>query len=66
MDVIAGSWRKSSYSAYNGNCAEVASWRTSSHSAACGNCLEVRLPGQVVAGVRDARARAVAGPRLRC
>lgn len=54
MDVIAGNWRKSSYSAYNGNCAEVASWRTSSHSAACGNCLEAGSCSHGVA-VRDTK-----------
>lgn len=34
------SWRKSSHSAYNGNCAEVGSWWKSGRSAANGNCLE--------------------------
>jgi hypothetical protein len=38
-----GSWRKSSYSAANGNCVEVAftGWHTSSHSGGNGNCVEV-------------------------
>jgi hypothetical protein len=38
-----GSWRKSSYSAANGSCVEVAftGWRMSSHSGGNGNCVEV-------------------------
>lgn len=35
-------WRKSSRSADEGNCIEVACWRTSSYSAEEGHCLEVR------------------------
>ena len=34
-------WRKSSYSTFNGNCAEVAAWRTSTASAGQGECAEV-------------------------
>ncbi|WP_423202218.1 DUF397 domain-containing protein [Herbihabitans rhizosphaerae] len=33
-------WRKSSYSASNGDCVEVA-WRKSSYSGTNGNCVEV-------------------------
>ena len=33
-------WRKSSHSAYNGNCAEVGSWRKSSRSMSNEQCLE--------------------------
>ena len=34
-------WRKSSHSAYNGACAEVAAWRTSTASMSNGHCAEV-------------------------
>jgi Domain of unknown function (DUF397) len=34
-------WRKSSWSANNGACVEVAAWRKSSHSRANGDCVEV-------------------------
>lgn len=37
---MTGRWRKSSHSAANGNCCEVADWRASSHSNAT-NCVEV-------------------------
>ena len=54
-------WRKSSYSFSNGNCAEVAAWR---RSARCngGACVEVGQ-GQAVVAVRDTRDRE-AGPVL--
>lgn len=54
MDVIAGNWRKSSYSAYNGNCAEVGTFRKSSRSAANGNCIEAGSCSHGVA-VRDTK-----------
>ena len=48
-------WRKSSYSFSNGNCAEVAAWR---RSARCngGACVEVGQ-GQAVVAVRDTQDR---------
>ncbi len=49
------SWRKSSFSFSNGNCAEVAAWRKSTRSAA-GNCAEVGS-GQQVVGVRDSKLK---------
>ena len=54
-------WRKSSYSFSNGNCAEVAAWR---RSARCngGACVEVGQ-GQAVVAVRDTQDRE-AGPVL--
>ena len=61
MDVIAGNWRKSSYSAYNGNCARVGTFRKSSRSAANRNCIEA---GSCLRGsCQGHQARAVAGPR---
>lgn len=47
------SWRKSSYSAANGECVEVG-WRKSSYSDANGECVEVAADRRVV-GVRDSK-----------
>ncbi|GAA4861523.1 DUF397 domain-containing protein [Saccharopolyspora rosea] len=51
-------WRKSSYSANNGVCVEVAfsdpAWRKSSHSANNGECVEVAL-GERAVGARDSK-----------
>jgi hypothetical protein len=44
-------WRKSSYSADNGECVEVA-WRKSSHSAEQGQCVEV---ASTLGAVRDSK-----------
>jgi hypothetical protein len=44
-------WRKSSYSAGNGECVEVA-WRKSSHSADNGECVEV---ASTLAAIRDSK-----------
>jgi hypothetical protein len=49
-----GIWRKSSYSAYNGNCCEVGTFRTSSHSAYNGSCVEAGSCCCGV-GVRDSK-----------
>jgi uncharacterized protein DUF397 len=56
-------WRKSSYSAEDSNCVEVAhgTWRKSSFSAADSNCVEVALAERVV-GIRDSKN--AAGPHL--
>jgi hypothetical protein len=49
-------WRKSSYSATEGNCVEVAlDWRKSSYSGAQSECVEVKLSHSV--GIRDTKAR---------
>jgi hypothetical protein len=48
-DMSPALWRKSSYSAQNGACVEVAAWYTSSHSAQNGNCVEAAADGAVVA-----------------
>ncbi|PKW18928.1 DUF397 domain-containing protein [Saccharopolyspora spinosa] len=54
-------WRKSSYSANNGVCVEVAfatadaaGWRKSSYSTNNGECVEVALADEVV-GARDSK-----------
>jgi uncharacterized protein DUF397 len=54
-------WRKSSYSARNGECVEVAfatvgvpDWRKSSYSANNGDCVEFALV-EDVAGTRDSK-----------
>ncbi|MBB5152642.1 DUF397 domain-containing protein [Saccharopolyspora phatthalungensis] len=55
-------WKKSSYSANNGDCVEVAfvtfngvpGWRKSSYSANNGECVEVALTDEVV-GARDSK-----------
>lgn len=51
-DLSRSQWRKSSYSADNGNCVEVAGWRKSSFSGSNGNCVEAGTTGQAIA-VRD-------------
>ena len=49
-------WRKSSYSANEGECVEVGfAWRKSSYSATEAECVEVALAETV--GVRDTKAR---------
>lgn len=48
-------WRKSSYSFENGNCAEVASWRKSGYSADQGACAEASSGDDVA--VRDSTDR---------
>ena len=64
MDVIAGNWRKSSYSAYNGSCAEAGSFRMSSRSAGAGECAEVGSCRCGVA-VRDSKDKDWPGSSLR-
>lgn len=56
-------WRKSSYSADDANCVEIAfgTWRKSSHSAEDSNCVEIAYTGEVAA-VRDSKNPD--GPRL--
>jgi hypothetical protein len=50
-------WRVSSHSGAEGNCAEVAApWRTSSHSNSQGQCAEVSLTSTVIQ-VRDTKDR---------
>lgn len=49
-------WRKSSYSAGQGECVEVG-WRKSSYSADQGECVEVSVALTVVA-IRDSKNRA--------
>jgi hypothetical protein len=51
--VSKGIWRKSSFSAHNGSCVEVA-WRKSSFSDHNGACVEVAFRGPAV-GVRDSK-----------
>ncbi|MDQ3579912.1 MAG: DUF397 domain-containing protein [Actinomycetota bacterium] len=53
-------WRKSSFSATNGDCVEVG-WRKSSFSATNGNCVEVKPEPHGVA-VRDSKQNS--GPTL--
>jgi hypothetical protein len=53
-------WRKSSYSAGNGDCVEIG-WRKSTYSAGNGGCVEVGWPESDVA-VRDSKHPA--GPTL--
>ncbi|RZS45206.1 uncharacterized protein DUF397 [Herbihabitans rhizosphaerae] len=53
-DVSASlAWRKSSFSADNGNCVEIA-WRKSSFSADNGDCVELANHCDA-AGVRDSK-----------
>lgn len=49
-DIVFGPWRKSSRSANETDCVEVA-WRKSSYSANEGNCVELANIG----GVRDSK-----------
>ena len=58
MDRTNLIWRKSSFSAGNGQCVEVA-WRKSSHSAGNGQCVEV---ASTLGAVRDSKNPA--GPVL--
>jgi hypothetical protein len=53
-------WRKSSLSADNGGCVEVA-WRRSSFSGNGGNCVEVSWP---VAGVAVRDSKNTGGPTM--
>lgn len=55
-------WRKSSYSASNGDCVEVG-WRKSSYSASNGGCVEVGWPEPAGVAVRDSKQQS-AGPTL--
>jgi hypothetical protein len=45
-EILFGPWRKSSYSAGEGNCVEIA-WRKSSHSGNESNCVEIANTGAV-------------------
>lgn len=47
-------WHKSSCSASNGNCVEIA-WRKSSYTGDNGNCVEVGWPEQIGVAVRDSK-----------
>lgn len=47
-------WRKSSYSASNGECVELAEWRKSTYSASSGTCVELAQADDVIA-VRDSK-----------
>ncbi|WP_405582013.1 DUF397 domain-containing protein [Streptomyces sp. NBC_01190] len=61
-DLSNPKWFKSSYSAGNGNCVEVApTWRKSSHSSGNGQCVEVAASPDAIA-VRDSKDPA--GPAL--
>jgi hypothetical protein len=57
MNIV---WRKSSYSASNGDCVEIG-WRKSSYSASDGNCVEV---GRAEPGVAVRDSKQVSGPTL--
>jgi hypothetical protein len=59
-----GPWRRSSYSASNGNCVEIAPlWRKSSYSAGNGDCIEVaQLLARDGQAVRDSKDSS--GPML--
>ena len=63
--MSAPAWRRSSYSANNGVCVEVAfsepAWQKSSHSAANGACVEVARNESAV-GARDSKD--TSGPEL--
>lgn len=58
-----GPWRKSTFSASDSNCVEVAfgAWRKSSLSAEDANCVEVARSAELV-GVRDSKQPA--GPAM--
>lgn len=56
-------WRKSSWSTFSSNCAEVATWRTATASGSMGDCAEVAASGTRVL-VRDSQL-ADASPVLR-
>jgi hypothetical protein len=45
-------WRKSSYSADDANCVEIAYWRRSTFSSDVANCLEITFDGPTAA-IRD-------------
>lgn len=54
LGMITGTWRKSGYSTYNGNCLEAAAFRKSSRSSHNGACAEVGSCAHGVA-VRDSK-----------
>ena len=45
-DTVFGPWRKSSYSADQGDCVELA-WRKNSHSGDDGDCVELAYEGAI-------------------